>query len=319
MVRARALALTLVHIASCNGPQPQPRAAAVIDAFAPRPLEPPPTERVRSAPTLDARGEDAASDAWEDAAPPVAVRVHPVLESLRAALLVHATPDLRYTLERTDLDNTDRGEGRAIYYALWDYTVRVMLPASLYRPPDWRWPRTRIVDDATLLSAASAYTDDAFTLDRASSFDIQCQSETCPPEAERRAACNTRPLDFVRGWLDATVLRLRARDAAVARSLARADGSVSDAAPIDGGAADGAFDGASGSPDPQWTNDDYDSASTTLIGELSALTEQSADCRSAQASSVAMLRSIASTARRRRRPAGVASPLRDAALGLDGG
>ncbi|MFO0559673.1 MAG: hypothetical protein U0269_16765 [Polyangiales bacterium] len=295
---------------------PQPSATPAADALAPRAPEPPTTAPFTTPIALDATAEDAAEDAWQDAGPPLAVRVHPVLESLRAGLLVNATPDLRYTIERTNLDNTDRGDGRAIYYAIWDYAIRVMLPAALYRPLDWRWPRTRIVDDATLLSAASQYTDDAFTLDRAPSFDMRCLSDTCPREAERRADCNSRPLDFVRGMMDATVSRLRTRNAALARSAALADGAVIDAAQTDGGAADSAADGATDEP---WTDEDYCSAAMTLIVELSVLTEARADCRSAQTSSVAMLHAIAATARHRRRPAGTPVPFRDASVVGDGG
>lgn len=252
-----------------------------------------------------ADGADGGADAWEDAAPPPVERAHPVLESLRDALLINATPDVRYALERVNINRTDRGAGRAMYHAIADYTLRTLLPAALYRPSDWRWPRTRIVDDATLLSAAEQYTDDAFSLDRAPSFDMRCVSDECPAEAERRANCNTRPLDFVRGWLDATVLELRRQRAAM-------DAGVADGAPGDGAAVD---DGGSSVADR--SDEEYCSDAMTLITELSMLTEVRGDCRSAQSSSVPMLQAIATVARRRLRPAGTPVPLRDASSASD--
>jgi hypothetical protein len=50
----------------------------------------------------------------------------------------------------------------------------------------------------------------------------------------------------------------------------------------------------------------------TLITELSMMTEVRGDCRSAQSSSVPMSQAIATVARRRLRPSGAPSSLRDA-------
>ncbi|MBL8683544.1 MAG: hypothetical protein JNK05_30520 [Myxococcales bacterium] len=317
--RKRWASSALVGVLSCR-PDPAASPRATTDALAPGAQREASTESVAPPISLDATSGDAAIDAaadvWEDAAPPVAVRVHPVVESLRERLLLNATPDVRYTLERVNISDTDRGAGRALYYALWDHTLRVMLPAALYRPYDWRWPRTRVVDDATLLSSASQYTDDAFTLDRAPSFDARCLSDTCPREAERRADCNTRPLDFVRGEMDATVLRLRTRSAA-ARDGGLSDGSASDGASLLTDSDVVSVGDASGAGASEWTDEEYCDASLSLITELTILTEVRPDCRSAESSSVGMLQAIAATARRRRRPAGTPVPLRDASVVVD--
>jgi hypothetical protein len=149
------------------------------------------------------------------------------------------------------------------------------------------------------------YTDDAFTLDRAPSFDMRCLSDTCPREAERRADCNTGPLDFVRGMVDATVVDLRASNARLADSGAAGDGDV-----VSGG-------DASATAGSERSDEDYCAESLTLILELSSLTAVRGDCRSAQQSSAAMLQAIAAVARRRRRPAGTPVPFRDASVTVD--